>query len=76
MLVPWKDLIGWNVTTTQCSKGAERRRRRLAEEETRESVERYFQAYGRPLATFTLFKYLGQVLTAAHDDWTAVVGNL
>ena len=28
------------------------------------------------LTTFTSFKYLGQVLTAADDDWVAVVGNL
>ena len=41
-----------------------------------ESAERSFQAYSRPLATVTLFKYLGRVLTAADDDWPVVVGNL
>ena len=42
----------------------------------RESVERSFQGYGRPLDMVTLFKYLGRVLTAADDNWTALVGDL
>ena len=41
-----------------------------------EIAEKAFQAYVRPLATVTLFKYLGQVLTAADDYWPEVVGNL
>ena len=45
-------------------------------EEIQESTERAFQAYGRPLAKFTLFKYLGQVLTVADDNWPEVIGNL
>ena len=48
----------------------------LTEEEMRESAEKVFQAYCRPLGTVTLFKYLGQVLTTADDDWAVVVGTL
>ena len=41
----------------------------------RESSERAFQTYNRTLKTFNAFKYLGRVLTAACDDWPAVVGK-
>ena len=41
-----------------------------------ESVERDFQAYGRPFDAVTYFKCMGQFLTAVDDDWPAVVGNL
>ena len=42
----------------------------------RESEERAFRAYERPLESVTSFKYLGRVLTAADNNWPAVVGNL
>ena len=48
----------------------------MEEEDIQESAERYFQAYGRPLETVNSLKYLGQVLTAEENDWTAVVGQL
>ena len=48
----------------------------MAEEELRESAERAYKAYGRPIETVTSFKYLERVLTSADDDWTTVVGNL
>ena len=76
MMVPWRDKNEWHVNTAHCAKGAERKRRRLAEEKMQERAERGFQAYGRPLAKVTLFKYLGRVLTAADDNWPEVVGNL
>ena len=41
-----------------------------------ESAERAFQAYGRPLVTFAPFKYMGQILTAADENWPELVGNL
>ena len=44
MLVPWKALNGHNLTTDQCVKVEERKRRQLVAEEMRESVERAFQA--------------------------------
>ena len=46
------------------------------EEEFRERLERAFEAYCAPLVNVTAFKYLGLVMTAEDDDWTAVVGNL
>ena len=42
-----------HLTTTQCAKGEERKRWRLMEEEMRESTERTFQAYEKPLETVT-----------------------
>ena len=57
-------------------KGEERKRRWLAEEDLQESLERDFLAYGELLDTVTSFKYLGRVMTAGDDTWTAVAGNL
>ena len=42
----------------------------------RESAERAFHAYGRPLETVASFKFLGWVLKAGYDDWPEVVRNL
>ena len=39
--------------------GAERKRRRLAETELRESTEMAFEAYGKQLEAVPSFKYLG-----------------
>ena len=62
---------------TMCQgSGAERERRRLAEEELRESTERYFEASGAPLGNVTAFKYLGQVMTAGCYDYPVVASNL
>ena len=76
MLVPWKDLNGAHRCTAQCTRGAERKRRRLAGEEEREVTVRDFSAYGHPLEMVTSFTYLGQVISAADDDWPVVVKNL
>ena len=76
MMVPWKALNGPHVTTTQCGKGEKRKRRRLAEEDMRESVTRDFQAYRRPIETVTSFKYLGRIMMASENYWPSVVGNL
>ena len=72
MLMPWRALNRRHVATAQCGRGAEKKRRRLSEEELRESLERVFQAYGAPLDNVTAFKYLGRVMTARNDDWWAV----
>ena len=48
----------------------------MAKVELRDSTERDFEAYGKPLETVSTFKYLGRVMTAGDDDWTAVAGNL
>ena len=76
ILVPWQDLNGRYPATVQCARGAERKRRRLAEAETRESLERSFKAYGESIYNVLAFRYLGRVLTAGGDDWLALVGNL
>ena len=68
MQVPQRALNGWHPGTTQCLKGAERKRRRLAETETRENSERVFEAYRAPIESMTEFKYLGMILTATDDD--------
>ena len=78
MQVPQRALNGRHPGTAQCNKGAEWKRRRLAEAEAeaRESTERSFEVYGAPIKNVTKFKYLGRVLTANGDNWPAVVGNL
>ena len=76
MLAPWRALNRRLLTTAKCDNGSERKCQRMAEEEIQESVERDFQAYGRPLETVTLFKYLGLVLTTGDNDWPALVGKL
>ena len=76
MLVPWRALNGRHHATTMCRKGAERKRRRMAEAELKDSTERAFEAYGKPLETVATLKYLGRVMTAGDDNWPAVVGNL
>ena len=59
-----------------CSSGADKKRRRLAEEEVRDSAEMAFEVYGEQLQTVPRFKYLGRVLTEGEDDWPEVAGNL
>ena len=59
-----------------CGSGAERKRRRLAEAEVRESTEMAFEVYGEQLQTVPSFKYLGRIMTEGDDDWPAVAGNL
>ena len=60
----------------QCKKGAEQKRRQLAETETQENAERAFHAYGKPMEEVSEFRYLGRLLTATDDDWPAVAGNI
>ena len=76
MQVPRKALNWCHLGTAQCEKGAERKRRRLAETETRESLERAFSAYGKPMEAVTEFRYLGRILTATDDNWLEVAGNI
>ena len=76
MLFPQRNLNGRHPSTDQCDRGAERKRRRLAEAETRESVERAFEAHRETIPNVLAFRYLGRVLTAGDNDWIAVVGNL
>ena len=64
------------ISPTQCARGGEIKRRRLAEDEFRESSERAFQVYGEPLENVTAFRYLGRVMTVGDNDWPVVVGNI
>ena len=76
ILVPYRALNGRHHANAQCAKGAERKRRRIAEAELRDITERAFEAYGKPLDTVLAFKYLGRVMTAGDDNWPGVAGNL
>ena len=76
MQVPRRALNGRHPGTARCAKGAEIKRRRLVETETRENSERAFEAYEAPIESVSGFKYLGRILTETDDDWPAVVGNL
>ena len=76
MQVPCRALNGRHPGTAQCAKGAERKRRRLAETETRENSEWAFEAYGALIKSVSEFKYLGRILTAKDDDWPEVIGYL
>ena len=67
MLVPSRALNGQHLATAQCAKEAERKRKRILKEDMQGSVDRDFQAYGRPLETVTSFKYLGWVLQAGDE---------
>ena len=66
--VPRKALNGSHLGTAQCMKGAERKRRRLAEKETRVNSERVFHAYRKPMEAVSEFRYLGRLLMATDDD--------
>ena len=49
MLVPCKALNGTHKSTSQCTQGAEQKRRKLWSEEEREFTARAFSAYWPPL---------------------------
>ena len=76
MFVPWRDLNGRHKSTEMCRSGAERKRRRLAEAEIRDSMGMASEVYGQHIQSVPRFKYLGRVLTKGGDDWSAVAGNL
>ena len=71
--MPWKALNRRHIIITQVAKGVDKKRRCLAEEQMRESAERTFQAYVRPLTMVTSFKFLGRFVTSMDDDRLAVV---
>ena len=39
-------------------------------------MERVFHAYGKPMEAVSEFRYLGRLLTAMDDNWSAVAGNI
>ena len=68
IMVPWRALNSRQPDVSQYARGAERKRRLLAEEELRDSLERSLEACGVPLENVTTFRYMGRVLTAGDDD--------
>ena len=68
MLVPWEALNGTHRRISQCNRGAEWKRLKLAAEEEREVTTRAFSAYGGPLEMVTSFRYMGQVIPATDKD--------
>ena len=76
MLVSWQALNGRHKNTEMCRIGAEKKRRRLAEAEVRDSAEMAFEVYWEKLQTVPRFKYLERILTEGDDNWPAVAGNL
>ena len=63
-----EDLNGTHRRTSQCNRGAERKRRRLSTEEEREVTARDFSAYGRPLEMVTSFGYLGRAISVEDNN--------
>ena len=76
MFVLHKALNGQHTMTAFFQRVAERKWRRLAEEEARVGAETDFTADGTPLTQVTSFKYLRRIFTAADADWPAVARNL
>ena len=76
MFVPWLALNGRHKSTEMCRSRADRKQRRLAKAEVRDSTEMAFEVYGQHIQSVPRFKYLGRVLTEGDDDWPAVAGNL
>ena len=68
MLVLWRALNGSHKNIEICRSGAEKKRRRLAEAEVRDSAEIAFKIYGEQLQKVPLFKYLGRILTEGNED--------
>ena len=64
MFVPRRDLKGRHKNTDMCRGGADKKRRRLAEAEVRDSAEMAFKVCGEQIQTVPRFKYLGRILTA------------
>ena len=56
--------------------GEEIKRHLLEVEEAEAGATMKIASYDRPLTSVSSFKYLGWVLTAAEDNWTAVIRNL
>ena len=75
MLIPLSTLNISHPDTSQCARGAEKKRRWLDEDELRERKDSYFEAYGASLENVTAFKYLGRVIMAGDNYWSAVVDN-
>ena len=59
-----------------CAGGTESKRQHIVEEEYHTGSLAAFQSYVCPLALVSSLKYLGQVITYSHNNWTDVIANL
>ena len=75
MFVPWRALNGRHKSKELCRGGVDKKRRRLAEAEVRDSADMAFEVYGKQIQTVPRFKYLGSILTEGGDGWSAVAGK-
>ena len=76
MFVPWAALNWRHSDTALCTRGTERKHRRLAEQDVWEGGALSFKASDQPLTMVSLLHYLGQNLSTVDNDWLAVVANL
>ena len=56
IFVLWRALNGRHKNTEMCRSGADKKRRRLAEVEVRDSAEMDFEVYGEQIQTVPRFK--------------------
>ena len=76
MFMSHKALRIRHMMTSFYQEGVERKRRRLAAEESRVGAEPAFTEDGIPLVQLTSLKYIIQIIMEADDNWPAVVSNL
>ena len=69
MFLPWQSLNGRHNSIEMCRSGAEKKRRRLAEAEVRDSAKMASEVYRDQLQAVPSFTYLGRILTEGDDDW-------
>ena len=58
MFVPWRSLNGRHKSIEMCRSGADKKRRRMAEAEVRDSTEMASEVYGKQIQSVPRFKYL------------------
>ena len=73
MFLPLEEINHRHPTTELFTRGAERKKGWLEEEEARVGVVMAFQEYGQPLERVMLFKYLGCLLTATNYECEEVI---
>ena len=74
--VPWQYMDKSLPATLMCTRGVERKRRHLVEEEAHTGSATASQAYGRPLAFVSSFKYLGRILIVLGEYLMTAVADL
>ena len=75
MFVPQETLNQAPPTSEMFRRGTERKRQRPVVDETEERTGRVFLAYGTPMTSVSLFRYLGQTLLSSKYNWLLVNGT-